>query len=315
MKRYFKISLIFLILCITKHLIADSEQGDSSIVVTIYVHGTTTKLGLRLLSNFLPELSFGKTGLHHVDDLPQTALLKSDLLSLHQYNSTRFHKEHFYTFGWSGLLSFQEQEMAGKALYDEICILISRYKKLYGSIPKIQILTFSHGGNVALNMVKYLPFVTNEHVPLTLIFVACPVQKVTEYLADHKDIDRIYIISSTRDVLQVMDAYKYENQYYLPERYFSTNNEKCCQIRLKINDRGLSHTDLLRSVMVHIPSVLNFADLACSGNSSNSVMKNNNTTQHKVEPKVLDYDIQDPKFIFYNGFNILSSLRGIRKET
>ena len=39
--------------------------------ITIYVHGTTTKVGLKLLSKFCKDVTFGKSGVHHFNQLPE----------------------------------------------------------------------------------------------------------------------------------------------------------------------------------------------------------------------------------------------------
>lgn len=280
--------------------------------VTIYVHGTTTKLGLKFLGRFFKDVAFGQPGLHHIDELPAQALLRKDALTLQEGDPKRFDAQHFYTFGWSGKLKFKAREKDGKALYEDIKKLLKDYKKQYGFYPKIRLLTFSHGGNVALHMAEHLPFFEGEHVHLELVLVAVPVQKVTEKLIEHPCIDQSYVISSTRDLLQVVDFYRYEKKQYFPCRFFETTKQNCCQIQVMINGRGLGHIDLMRSFMVHLPQALNYAD---------------KLTKQKVcllpdlftkpcyddQPVLVTCEIEDPKFRFYNVFNLPQVVRGQRK--
>lgn len=268
--------------------------------ITVYVHGTTTALGTKLLQKLYKKMSFGEPGLHHINHLPDDALLCRDADLMQQADSFRFDKNHFYTFGWSGKLSVKARQAAGKDLYDQLIVLLTEYQTKYGKIPKVRILTFSHGGNVALHMVEHLPFFAHQNVHLELVLVAVPVQKTTEYLIEHDCITKSYVISSTRDLLQVVDTYKFEKKRYWPKRFFQTKSCKCCQIQVLINDRGLSHVDLMRSFVIHLPSVLQFAD--------------NQPDFMHLNQEILHCDICDDGFNFYNGFNLWPSLHGKRKS-
>ncbi len=282
--------------------------------VTIYVHGTTTKSGLKLLSKFCPDVCYGAPGVHHIDNMPENALFRRDAEKLFSGDSKRFDLKHFYTFGWSGALSFSEREKAGKELYEGVKVLFTEYKKKYGFYPKLRIMTFSHGGNVALNMVSHLPFFKGEHVHLELLIIASPVQKVTEHLIEHPEIDFIYTIASTRDVLQVVDNYKYEKKRYFPERFFKTTKNNCCQMKVFVNGRGLGHLDLLRSFMMHIPDCLNIADgyLATQKSITNTTSKK--TKKLNKNSEIIEIKIKDEKFCFYKGYNLIPCVYGKRKK-
>ncbi len=279
----------------------EHEQKDSILIksdqcpewITIYVHGTITKVGLKLLSKFCKDITYGASGVHHFDCLPCNSLLLKDAQNLQNADGNRFCAKHFYTFGWSGALSFKAREIAGKELYDGVKELLQKYQNQYGKVPKVRIWTFSHGGNVALNMVKLLPFFDDKSVHLELLMVAVPVQKTTEKLIEHDLIAQSYVISSTRDIMQVVDRYKFEKKHYFPKRFFDTSKQNCHQIKVLVNNRGLGHADLLRSFTPHLPSVLNFAD-----------GKNG----------CIDFCVYDSKFRFYNGFNLVPVVRGKQKN-
>ncbi len=289
---------------------AVEKQPCNSDWITIYVHGTTTKLGLNFLTKFYPEASYGAPGLHHIDKMPHNALFRRDVDLLCAADSNRFCRDHFYTFRWSGSLSFSAREIAGKELYDEVSTLLQDYKKKYGYYPKIRIMTFSHGGNVALNMVSHLPFFKEEEVHLELLIIACPVQKVTEKLIEHPSINSIYTIYSTRDLLQVVDNYRFENKRYFPKRFFETTKNNCHQIKVLVNNRGLGHLDLLRSFMIHLPDTLNKADsFALSQNfASLEGVKSIN------QAGVIEVSICDDNFCFYKGYNLIPCVYGKRKK-
>lgn len=281
--------------------------------ITIYVHGTTTAVGLRLLSKFCKDVAFGKPGIHHIDELPEISLLRKDAQILQKGDARRFDANHFYTFGWSGKLSFKAREKEGKLLYDGICTLLKDYEKKYGKMPKVRVLTFSHGGNVALNMVKWLPFFDEKPVHLELVIVAVPVQKVTEKLIESPYIAQSYVISSTRDLVQLVDCYKYEKKHYAPTRFFDTTAQNCRQIKVSINNRGLGHIDLMRSFMLHLPDAMNFADQAAQTPKTLFETFGQNDDAKPV-CSIVEYKICDPEFRFYNVLNLPKAVRGQRKK-
>lgn len=286
------------------------KQVDKDYWITIYVHGTTTKLGLNFLTKFYPEVSYGASGLHHINKMPHNALFRRDVDALCAADSNRFCRDHFYTFRWSGSLSFSAREIAGKELYDEVSILLQDYKEKYGYYPKIRIMTFSHGGNVALNMASHLPFFKEELVYLELLIIACPVQKVTEKFIEHPAINSIYTIYSTRDLLQVVDNYRFGNQRYFPKRFFKTAKKNCQQIKVLINQRGLGHLDLLRSFMVHLPDTLNKVDSFVLGKNCVSL----EGLKLLNQAGVFEVSISDDKFCFYQGYNLIPCVYGKRKK-
>lgn len=58
---------------------------------------------------------------------------------------------HFYTYGWSGLLSLSYRRKEAVRFFNELNTEIERYQSK-GINPKIRILSHSHGGNLVLNL-------------------------------------------------------------------------------------------------------------------------------------------------------------------
>lgn len=312
---YFRLNIFYIFTILNLELFLNATSDDLPVNskpewVTIYVHGTMTKAGLKFLSKFCPEICYGAPGVHHIQNMPDYALFRKDVEKLCSGDSKRFSRDHFYTFGWSGALNFAEREKAGKNLYEGITNLLDEYKKKYDSYPKVRVMTFSHGGNVALNMASHLPFLKDEHVHLELLIIACPVQKVTEHLIENPEIDFIYTIASTRDLLQVVDTYKYNKKRYFPERFFNTTKNNCCQMKVLVNNRGLGHLDLLRSFMIHVPDCLNIADV-CFENRTFNTQKN---IKKNGKSEIIEIKIKDDKFCFYKGYNLISCVYGKRKK-
>lgn len=60
-------------------------------------------------------------------------------------------REHYYTFGWTGLLSQTSRRFEAIRLYNALVEEKRRLSSL-GFYPKIRLITHSHGGNLALNL-------------------------------------------------------------------------------------------------------------------------------------------------------------------
>lgn len=260
--------------------------------ITIYVHGSQN--ATKLLSK---DIWYCQSGLHHVNELPKASLFWQDAQLLEQGNPLLFNANHYYTFGWSGKVKFSVREKAGKDLYDAVKKLLKTYYCQHGAYPAVRIITHSHGGNIVLNMVKELPFFDKCKIHLELIFLACPVQKVTESFIDHSEISRSYILFSTFDLIQKLDFYKYNNSWYFPKRTFDTQAKNCTQVLVKVNGKKLSHTDFCHSIVRHIPEILQAAN-----------------AKYSTVDSCMECNIVDPGFLFYNGFNISKSMKAIRKK-
>lgn len=291
-------------------------QNIQPLTVNVYVHGTQ-----QFGSKMLPEdIWYCQQGLHHISHLPDDSMMVKDAQLMHDYEQVsnacflrnvpahtlsrgqttlEFDIDHYYTYGWSGELSFDAREQAGKALYQELTLLLQKYKQEHAAYPKLRIITFSHGGNVALNMVKNLPFIGGKKVELELVLIASPVQKTTEYLINNAFISRSYVIYSTCDLLQVADYYTYKGKTYFPSRTFTVDKDtrNCYQILVSVNNVPLSHIELCHAFMRHIPKVLQ----ATLG-------------KDRLPSTCTKHDIKDDGFVFYNVFNMLSVLRAERKS-
>ena len=78
---------------------------------------------------------------------PVTAAYKA----LDQWDNTPGGHERFYTFGWSGLVSQGRRRKEALRFYNMLEQECRKLRK-QNMIPKVRIITHSHGGNVALNM-------------------------------------------------------------------------------------------------------------------------------------------------------------------
>jgi len=178
--------------------------------LTIWVHGTLP--GAFFPSKLLYKIGpikrffYCHEGLHKALDLAEDYHMRNIVQILHEQAPERFALETFYLFGWSGKLRTHERENAAQNLYKQLSHVIEKYHDEYNTAPYIQLISFSHGGNVVLLMAPLndehdCPFHIDE-----LILLACPVQHETAHLITNQFFKRIYAIHSHHmDLLQVLD--------------------------------------------------------------------------------------------------------------
>ena len=108
---------------------------------------------------------------------------------------------HFYAFGWSGLLSAQERLAAAAELAQG---LRHEYQSFTtrGITPHIRIVAHSHGGNVALGLGAH-----HTHLPHIdeLVLLGTPIQGETSDFARSPCFGRVYNLYSSADVAQSAD--------------------------------------------------------------------------------------------------------------
>lgn len=142
--------------------------------------------------------------------------------TLAQTDPNNFPFEHIYLSGWSGKLDFAERTKSASELFNHITQLQQTYRARYGAVPRIRIITHSHGGNVALNMAKC----NNAETVIIdeLILLACPVQKETAQFVHHAMFKKIYSLHSHLDMIQVLDPQGWHDIKTVLKQFFTTVN-------------------------------------------------------------------------------------------
>lgn len=208
------------------------------------VHDSIYSETVRLMRNddhFYKNQAMQGMGLQKIDDSLQEKGNASGALAqifTYLFNSNgSAQKNYYYTFGWSGLLSPQSREQAGKDLYNALeQELISFHAK--GIKPKIRIIGYSHGGNVGLNVAKGEK--KPERPPVTidqLILWGMPVQADTDYLVNNPVFKRVFHFYSRSDRIQKLDFFSFKrffSQRVFKERKSFNLPQKLTQIQLKI---------------------------------------------------------------------------------
>jgi len=145
---------------------------------------------------------------------------------------------HYYTFGWSGLLSPTARYKEGENLFNSLLRVLRPFweQDIY---PKVRLIGYSHGGNVCLNLAA----IRQDKYPLSpltideLILLGCPVQTETDYLVTDQIFKKIYHIYSKADRIQRIDFFSF-NRCFSRRRFQSRQQFKTpknlTQIRLKV---------------------------------------------------------------------------------
>lgn len=122
----------------------------------------------------------------------------------------------YYTFGWSGLLSSKMRYLESEVLYNNLIAELKNYHQ-EGIFPKVRIIGYSHGGNIALGMGAFY----NQQEPLTineLILIGSPVIPDTDHYITSPLFKKKYHFYSTADRVQNLDFFSFNR--FLSDRSF-----------------------------------------------------------------------------------------------
>lgn len=145
--------------------------------------------------------------------------------------------DHYYTYGWTGLLSPTQRYFDACVFYKSLLKEIQKFRD-QGIDPHIRIIGYSHGGNVCLNLAKVHQcnpeletFTVNE-----LILLGMPVQHETDYLVSDSMFKKIYHIYSRGDRVQKLDCFSlkrfFSRRLFRSRRGFKLPNN-LIQIQIK----------------------------------------------------------------------------------
>lgn len=220
-------------------------------VINVWIHGTRLFYSPAPLHNFL----YSRPGLKLACDYETKYHMHQIGKTLAQAAPHLFPRESFYIFGWSGKLDFGVREQAAIDLYKDLIRVQGQYEKEHGIKPMIRLITHSHGGNIALNLVR-VSGKTDDFCIDELILLACPVQDQTASLIKNKLFKRIFAIYSHLDLCQILDPQGlYKNEVkassWLSGRYFP-EQENLEQVTIKMNGRAIFHGEFV------FPRFLNF---------------------------------------------------------
>lgn len=255
------------------------EKQEESPWITVWIHGTQPSFetsatkGLRAnLKKLSYKYFYCPKGIHALNTQPETNRHYRLARLLQEKDSFRFQTQHFYTFGWSGYLNFQEREEAGSKLYTQLLELIEVYEKQHGKKPYVRLITHSHGGNVALNLAAAEKQQQKRLIIDELILLACPVQEKTVAYIHTPIFKKIYSFYSSLDMLQIVDPQGLYRSNAIQAPLFSKRRFPECdhliQTKIRFAKRAILHVEFLSNQFLQaLPSILTTLD-ACQTTDS-----------------------------------------------
>jgi hypothetical protein len=118
---------------------------------------------------------------------------------------------HYYTYGWTGLLSPSQRYEDAKGLFLGLEKLVAEFKA-QGYDPKIRVIGYSHGGNVVLNLgAVHQKVRPNSDLRIDeTILLGMPVQKETAHYVTDPVFKKVYHIYSGGDRVQNLDFFSFK---------------------------------------------------------------------------------------------------------
>ncbi len=159
---------------------------------------------------------------------------------LNQYdNKPNCEHDLYYTFGWSGLLSYKSRQRASRFLYEKLIRLVDQLKAK-GVEPKLRIISFSHGGNVSVQMANFDPWnkLRSKLTVDELITLGMPIQRENDVLIRHPMFEKVYHFYSIGDIPQTLDFvstdFTASHRYYQARKCFAIP-DKLTQVQVQFS--------------------------------------------------------------------------------
>lgn len=203
-----------------------------------------TVMTMRKADFFFKNQPMQEIGLHKVDvnriqkgyasGLVARLLDEVELL-VHPEN---IYENHYYTFGWPGLLSARIRYLEAIPLYKDILGLVQGFRA-QGIEPEVRLIGYSHGGNLCLNLgaVRQHEDVDPSLTINELILLGVPIQCETDFLISDRIFKRVYHIYSRGDRIQKLDFFStkrfFSRRIFKQRKYFKLP-EKLTQIQMRM---------------------------------------------------------------------------------
>jgi hypothetical protein len=264
-----KINLILAIILCSNISIADFEKKDlPEKWITVFIHGSFSlrpHLGVRNIFKMLYDtieesIYYRSTEINRRDPFFYKNQAMAGL-GLHKINIYDLHKnaaapvlaasfeemslragypktDEYYTFGWSGLISNKLRFLEGSFLYQDLQKIFKKYKDA-GYRPRIRLIGYSHGGNLALQLgAIYKTKSKDEHFFIDeLWLLGTPIQVETDYLINSPVFKKVFNFYSRADKVQTLDFFSFK-RFFSQKKFSKRNNfkipEKLYQVRIKI---------------------------------------------------------------------------------
>lgn len=182
-------------------------------------------------------------GLHKIDRTPRPGNAPGGIAHMFDHMTKIVDRDkkihnHFYTFGWSGLMSRKHRYQDAKKCYIELAQEVARLRE-QGINPKVRVISYSHGGNVALNLgaVRQKEDVDQSLSVDELVLMGVPIQHETDHYVADKLFKKAYHLYSRGDRIQKIDFFSFNR--FFSRRIFTSRKsfqlpEKLLQVQVKI---------------------------------------------------------------------------------
>lgn len=244
---------------------ATKEIQTTTAQITVFVHGThRTNNALGYIPG-VGKYLYHPEGLYKPEECIKGYVYRSLAQSITEASPVEFPKEHFYIFCWSGALSHDKRVQAAYELHEALNRLVEKYE----NNCIVTLITHSHGGNVALNLVQ-VPGERKYSID-SLILLAVPVQCFTQKYVEDALFKNVYSLYSRWDLIQIVDPqgldyarrmisemvtkshrYVEELQEAIPffsQRKFASAKVKHIEVRhhMSLGDRPIMHIEFILS--------------------------------------------------------------------
>jgi hypothetical protein len=148
--------------------------------------------------------------------------------------------DQYYTFGWSGLVSNKLRYLESAFLYQDLEKII-KHLKMQGINPKIRLIGYSHGGNLALQLgaLHSTKPLSSQFFIDELWLLGTPIQVETDYLINSPIFKRVFNFYSRSDSVQSLDFFSFK-RFFSRKKFSKRSNfklpNKLIQVRLKITE-------------------------------------------------------------------------------
>ncbi len=250
--------------------LAQKEESAKKVRLTFFVHGIMSIKPHLSFANFIRFMTdnventvYSQTVQHMRDDefffknqaMQEPGLHKIDLTRIEKgyasglvarlFNEVEAltypsldYENHYYNFGWHGLLSARIRYLEAIPLYKSILTEVEQFRA-QGIEPEVRLIGYSHGGNLCLNLgaVRQNENFKNDLVINELILLGVPIQCETDFLVNDPIFKRVYQIYSRGDRIQKLDFFStkrfFSRRVFKARKYFNLP-EKLTQVQIRM---------------------------------------------------------------------------------
>lgn len=267
---------------------ATPQQTTADHTITVFVHGT---FPIRKILQYSPgrSLIYSHQGLNLAKSLPKNYHFHKMAQGCVDLHPQSYSMDQFYIFGWKSEKVYDStRKQAAQDLVQELQKRVDTYYLEHHVIPNVQLIGFSHGGNVVLHTANYLPLmVQNKKIEVEAWIFGTPVQQVNCNLINSKNFNKIYSFYSKSDWIQRMDAQglynkKLRKTHFWSDRMFDENSQ-CIQVGFTVNGKSISHS-YYRCIFKYLPEIQELVKNKSCGLQSGCIAADLSTKKIKSKP-------------------------------